>query len=411
MSGEHLQTLSTDQSHQKRQQRYRGKNRRTRPRIRIGMVLIGGFGGLMGVAVAGTLWLGLISAHENTFTLFSEQAELTVDVLVSAVDEEMRRVEQQAAWISDAFATGRLNGNDPAAMDRFLMGTLAATPRVAGFVVVDPELRGRVYYRHPPRVENVDYGIDSAIREAVELVQEDGKPAWRDPVWREEAGATLLNLHTPLYREGRYLGLLIQGMTLSDLSDRLSRPLAEGGLTPFVLYDGIRVVAHPLLVGLVVGSATDPAPSLEDFGDPVLAAFWDPNATPMRIAEDRPGFEGHLTTVGGREFGYIYKSVQRPGAKPLVIGAYFGADVGNEQLGRLQRTAWFGLAILVISIVAAVFIARHASVPIQRLAMTARLIRADQLEGFRPLPRSGLKEIDDASFSFNAMVGRCGNGT
>ena len=108
--------------------------------------------------------------------------------------------------------------------------------------------------------------------------------------------------------------------------------------------------------------------------------------------------------IGDREIVFLHRTIEQYSDKPLTIGVYLDAETEAAQLLRLRDTAIFGFVVLVIAVATALWIGRRTSAPIRRLAGAARVIRSGDLEKFEPLGRTGLRELDDASFSFNAMV-------
>jgi len=196
--------------------------------------------------------------------------------------------------------------------------------------------------------------------------------------------------------------MLIQGVTIAELSLSLAIGRAQEGLIPFVLYDRDKVIVHPLLIQGQTGSQTAALHELADFGDGTLAEIWNPDAYPIEVIKRYSGLNGSAVRIGDREIVFLHRTIERYSDKPLTVGVYLDAETEAAQLLRLRDTAIFGLVVLVIA--AALWIGRRTSAPIRRLAGAARVVRAGDLDKFEPLGRTGLREMDDASFSFNAMV-------
>jgi class 3 adenylate cyclase len=109
--------------------------------------------------------------------------------------------------------------------------------------------------------------------------------------------------------------------------------------------------------------------------------------------------------VSDLEYVFLFRELRRYADDRLTVGVYIEAGTkGAEQIERLQKTMVFGVAILVLSVVAALLIGRAIGWPILRLSDAARDIRHGDLDTFEPLPPTRIREIDDASRSFNAMV-------
>jgi len=378
--------------------------RRRHLRLPIGPLLAVGFGGLMLIAVAGVLLAGLGSAQHNTFELLGEKADAAVQGMVDKIDATLRPVEDQARWIADAVAAGKVDVSDRPSFDRFIIGTLAATPQLVGCAILDPDLRMRRYLRSDGSVLEDHIPNDAEAKEILRNGRIQTGSNWGRPIHVDEIAQTVVNLRTPLRQGERFLGMLIQGVTIAELSLSLAIGRAQEGLIPFVLYDRDKVIVHPLLIQGQTGSQTAALHELADFGDGTLAEIWNPDAYPIEVIKRYSGLNGSAVRIGDREIVFLHRTIERYSDKPLTVGVYLDAETEAAQLLRLRDTAIFGLVVLVIAVAAALWIGRRTSAPIRRLAGAARVVRAGDLDKFEPLGRTGLREMDDASFSFNAMV-------
>jgi len=171
-----------------------------------------------------------------------------------------------------------------------------------------------------------------------------------------------------------------------------------------VLYDRNKVLVHPLLIQGRIGSQAAALHDLAGFGDGTLAEIWNPDAHFIDAIKTISGLDASAVRIGDREIVFLHRTIERYSDKPLTVGVYLDAESEAAQLLRLRDTAIFGLVVLIIAVAAALWIGRRTSAPIRRLAGAARVVRAGDLDKFEPLGRTGLREMDDASFSFNAMV-------
>lgn len=380
--------------------------RRTGFRIPLRAALVIGFGGLMLIAVSGALWLGLASATRNTYELLRDKAESGIGAITRHVDGVLRPVEIQGAWIAGEIAAGRVSFDDLERFDAFMLGTLATTPQTIGFAVILPDGTSRVYDR-PTRVAFVeDWSARSDVTKALEQGLTATGPFWDEPFYEPTVSETVLILKTPLRRGGRYLGILGQVVRLSDLSRALVLQPALPDFLPFILYghDRCCVVAHPLLLDADLASPEVPLPELATFGDGTLAEINNPAAEPLDILEGAKRIDGRAIDIGGREHVFVYQAVDGYGPEPLTIGVHIDRTGHTVALRRLATAGAFGVGVLLLSVLAALLIGRATGRPIHRLAAAARAVRTGHLDDFRPLRRTGLKELDDAAFSFNAMV-------
>ncbi|MGF1639388.1 MAG: adenylate/guanylate cyclase domain-containing protein [Rhodospirillales bacterium] len=362
-------------------------------------------GGLMLLAVAGVLHLGYSAARETTREMLTAEAQTGIDAMIAVLARALDPIVDQALWIADELAAGRIDIDDRTRLDAFLRGSMAATPEVLGLAILTADHRSLRYHRGAPEVVDRDGSLDEDVRRYVADGRAASGPSWGRPFWLEDEGQTIVNLWTPLRRDGRFLGILAQAVGIGDLSRALVGGRSAETVVPFVLYARAQVLAHP---GLAEGrhefTREQPLPGLARFGDPVLARLGSGDARPLTII-DRTAIEGGIVRVDDLDYVVLFRELRRYADAPLTIGAYFRAGSrGTEQVERLRDTAVFGLAILGLSVGAALLIGRAIGSPILRLSAAARAVERGDLDRVPALPATPLREIDDASRSFNAMV-------
>ena len=357
------------------------------------------------LAVAGVLYLGYSAARESTLELLSDTAEALIDSMIQVLEKKLDPVVDQATWIAEELASGRLNLDDRPRLDAFMRGSLAATPYLTGLAILTADHREYRYLRndHGPYVE--DRSDDEETREYVNEGRANLGSTWGAPVWVEDIGQTIVNLKTPLFRDDHYLGVLIQAINVRDISLSLVKQSGTEDLVPFVLYARSWVVAHPRLAeGKRVFTKEEPLPALAKFSDRILREVWSRNMRPSKVI-DKSSVDGGTVSVDDQEYVFLFRDLHRYADDRLTVGVYLEAGTkGTEQIERLQKTVFFGVAILVLSVIAALLIGRAIGSPILRLSDAARNIRRGNLDTFEPLPPTRLREIDDASRSFNDMV-------
>ncbi|MDF1748855.1 MAG: adenylate/guanylate cyclase domain-containing protein, partial [Alphaproteobacteria bacterium] len=178
------------------------------------------------------------------------------------------------------------------------------------------------------------------------------------------------------------------------------------GKVPFLLYGTDRVLAHPGLADLKSdASAEDPLPALNTFQDGILASF--PKLEDVifeNFTEDKSIRMGR-TTFAGQNYFFAYRTLQVSAAdKPITVGLYVDETRYNSVRDRLRAILAVGGGVLLISIIAALAMARATVRPIQALAQASMHVAAGTLDAVRPLPRSRMRELDEAGLAFTHMV-------
>ena len=128
---------------------------------------------------------------------------------------------------------------------------LAATQQVHGVLFIDA--RGWLMRAHRAPDGNIvrelqSWKADPEIAAAMTAAaaRESDEAFWGPPVYSDEAG-TILNLRRPV-QHGGFLGMVVAGVTIADLSTFIADQESESGQNAFILYDREFVLAHPALI-------------------------------------------------------------------------------------------------------------------------------------------------------------------
>ena len=374
-------------------------------RIPVTAVAVFGLGTLVALAAGIVLWLGLGSAAESTQELVQARADATLDTLERGLRDRLEPVAEQARWVAALVAEGTLALTDPARLDDFMLGALAATPRVAGIGFFRPDGTGRIWYRDARLAVREDRSTDPDLQAWLEAGEQTGNPAWGDPLWVDTLDATAVFHSAPLRREGRFLGMFGQIVPVSDLSRELVQDTPPGA-TAFVLHRERQVIAHPQLIHWSPPDAGEEKPlaSVTEIGDPVLAALGT-EATREGRWLVRPGPDLEVAWVVLEDIWHLVLQRRVPRYGDWMIGVHIDTrEDGERPIERTLMAAGAGLAVLVLAVLAAVFVGDRISRPVRSIAAAARVVEGGRLDEARPLRPSWIREMDDANRSFNRMV-------
>ena len=375
--------------------------------IRISRGLLLGFGGLVLLAVVAVLLVGLWSARQNTFDLLRDKSESTIELILARIEQYLRPAEDQLAHLAKQFESGAIDVSSDTEVGKFLSGALAATPQVRSVVLIRDEQRMVFALRHADgvKLQIVDIGKMPVLLGALD----DGRKAsgvhWGDVVRPETAGVTLLNVRYSLHLGGRYVGLLAATVRVDTLSALLESTAETLGGSAFVLYDKKFLLAHPkLLAGMPGLSAARPLPTIEEIGDPLIAAAFENGEAKAATSsfEQRTGIR--ILDMDGESVALLSRTIERYGVQPWLIAVHFPAAKISDELERLRWAAIAGGIVLLVSLAFAYAMARYLSRPLVRLAAAAQHIRDLTLDRVHHLPGSVFKEVSSADQAFNSMV-------
>ncbi|MBT6441070.1 MAG: HAMP domain-containing protein [Alphaproteobacteria bacterium] len=382
--------------------------RRSPKGLPIAIVLAGAIGAVVIIAVAIVYAAGYGVARKATADLVSERANFAIDTIISRTTQHLQPIRAQLAYINSAVDAGDVDVEDPAALGNLLSASLAAAPQVSVAAFIYPDLsvlralRGRI----AGRTAILDWSEDAEVARSYALAKAADGPFWGGLFVAEEAGQAFINLRHPVRQGGRFLGVLVAGVSVSELSMFISGiPLAVSDQA-FILRGHNEVLAHPALLDGVPGiSDTHPLPALHEVGDPILGALWAAeNEIPLDF-DIGDGLTARAVAVSGGEYVFIYRTLAGYGDVPWLVGTYVDLDAASAPLDRLGLIPRVGIAILVLGLGLALFMGSRLSRPIRQLSAAAERIRALDVDGAPELKLGRFRELNEAARAYNAMIG------
>ena len=374
-------------------------------RAPITAVAVFGLGALVALAAGIVLWLGIGNAAESTRSLIQERSDTALDTLERQLRSRLDPVEGQARWIASLVADGTLDLTDQDRLDAFMLGALAATPQVAGIGVFPPDGMGRGWYRDARVAVREDRTAAPEMREWLEYGEQTTASSWQDPLWLDTLNAAVVLHDSPLRRDGAFVGMLGQVVPIARISEDLVTN-APPSVTPFILYKGRQVLAHPQLVHWSPPQTgeSQPLANLEELGDPVLEALGTrAEREGQWLVRSGPNLEVAWVQLDEEWRLVLRRKVERYGA--WTVGVHINAGLAAARnVQRILAAAGGGLAVLVVAVLIAVIAGRRISQPVRAIAAASRALEAGRLEQARPLRPSWIREMDDANRSFNRMV-------
>jgi class 3 adenylate cyclase len=371
-----------------------------RYRISITVITVFATSALLALSVGLVLYLGLNQAAETTRLLWADQSRTLIDTLQNSLGERLEPVRDQALWVAEDVT----DLSDPAALDAYFFGVLAATPQVTGIAIITLEGISRRWERQRRIAITEDWSQKPWMKDYLKQSQAASGPAWRAPIFEESTDSTTLLHDIPLRdTAGRFIGVFAQIVSVRDLSSYLSSAHSNTGVTPFVLYNRDFVLAHP---SIGIGNSDQPLQTINEFDDLVLQRIWTPDEDAAFISAALDDTQASGVFWGDRYYLFLYRDIEGFGPLPWTIGVYLNTTlIENDQTDNLTRALLAGIAVLVLAIIATLIIGRRISVPIRRIAPAANAVNAGDLDNITPLGASHVRELDEAGNAFNNMIG------
>lgn len=368
-------------------------------RIPLTAITVFGTSGLLAISVAIVLYLGFSQAAQSTRLFWASQAETLIDSMEASLDARFDPVRDQAVWVAQD-----LRGlEDPATLDDYMFGVLAAAPQVAGVAVILPDGTTRRWHREGRHAISENWADRDWFEAYLRQVDASNGPTWREPIFTDTISATTL-LHDVALRDatGEFIGVFSQIVPVHEFSEFLSQLHASDGITPFVLYDRKSVLAHPRYNS---ERHRQTLADLETFGDPILRRIWKPDEAAPRLARMLHSSSAAGLHHKGSFYLFLYRDIERYGPAPWTLGAYIDtAKISNDPGQRLMRAAGAALVVLLIGVLLSVLVGRSISKPVQSLARAAQSVAHGDLNAVGPFASSRVRELDDAQQAFAQMV-------
>jgi class 3 adenylate cyclase len=370
-----------------------------RYRIPITAITVFGTSSLLALSVGIALYLGFNQAAETTRQLWADKAQTMINSMESGLEARLQPIRDQALWV----ARDVKDLSDPAALDDYFFGVLAATPQVAGIAVISADGRSRRWHRGEHVAIDEDWSNRPWMRSYIDQVEMENTAAWREPIFTDTLSATTLLHDVPLHdEEDQFIGVFAQIVTVQELSRFLARNYSDTGVTPFALYNREYVLAHPSIQS---GNLQQPLARLDELDDLVLQRIWSPDWEPKFISQALIDTEASGIRWGEDEYLYLYRDITRFGPAPWTIGVYLNTTLqtGNR-VKDVMRALVAGVIVLLLAIIASVIVGRKVSTPVKKIAQAADAVDAGDLDSVTALGSSRIRELDEAGHAFNNMI-------
>lgn len=382
-----------------------------------------GIGAFVLVAVLSVLAVGAWSGYRNTADLLQQKATLVVDAAVARLSLHLGAAEEQTIFVARALAEGEVLRADLDAFIPMLGGALAATPQINALYFLDSEHRLTGVERDGDGIVPIFAGLalDPDMRQIIAEAADHRDPYWADLLWRDTFDALHVNLRTPVWRDGKFQGVVMALVSVPSLSLLIGDLESQFGYNAYILLDEQRVLAHPLLqFGFPGLTRWKPMPTIGELGDPVLNVMWKDRAQASSLTELVAGARGHTAILGEDRYVFFYKEVAGFGPRPWLVGTYLQIRGLTEEIDRLAIALAVCAGLIAAAVVVAGWIGISIARPARRLALAAT--EAARLEGASSpallcstaltappppaVPGSRFRELDQAIGAFNRMRAR-----
>ncbi|MXN65679.1 HAMP domain-containing protein [Stappia sp. GBMRC 2046] len=378
-------------------------------RMSLATIVASAFGGLVAVSMLLVLYLAVMANRENTFSLLNDKTVLIVRALKERVESHLEPVGKSVAALKRMFEDGDISGADFNLMRLALSGAILSNPSIDVIVFTDTEQNESGIYQDEngklwPFRRNPTPEI--AQRYVLPKLEPDAPPTWGPLI--ESQGRVYANVTVPLVRGGKLAGYLTAAVSTDEIGKAVQE-LDEGSdATVFIITDEDTVISHSDTDDLQAGRKKEIVlpTTIADLADPVLLRL---SSTPVmgdfKAAEDA-GVDVRRIGDGPEHSNYIAMTATISGysTEPWLVGEYVRSTSISREVHRLRGSAIIGLGAVLLAFLVAVWLARRSARPLREIAARAEYVGKLDFEQVNPLPRSRIRELDQVSLAFNAMV-------
>ena len=341
------------------------------PSVPIALALVVATTVLLSVTVGFVLFAGYRTARLNTGELVRERSEYLIRSVVERTRAHLDPVRAQLEFLADLIERERLGIAQPEKLGDRLLASLAAVPQETVVAFATPELQVMRAFRSRPGTPVMisDWRDDPGFERAMARASEAPEAYWGELYVAAGREMPFINLFAPVRIDGKFVGALIAGVAIEELSDFLASLGGSQLANPFILYGPDAVLAHPALRNGFHGlSDQHPLPTLAELGDPVLQRVWSED--PRHRLDQNKDFtnnsvELRLVDLKDQTFVFILQELPGYGGLPWTIGTYRPLDEAVPQLDRLTHLLWVGGIVLLLGLGLALWLGRSLSRPVR----------------------------------------------
>ena len=360
------------------------------------------------LTVGSMLAAALVAGQQNLFRQLGSRFDLTIRVAADRVADHMKPAQHELQSLAALLARQPDLLSDSKRLADVLGAAMSANPQIVVTTLVRPDQSSIRLERANDHAFIDDLRGRADLAAALRIAQShgpNGNPlGWSDPLFGDNIRLPVIAYRQPVWSNGSFRGILVAVVSIIELSRFMSELSSDLGETLYILLGTTHVLAHPRLPELKLDlSSSRPLPTTAEIGDEALARMVGEVNREVGFRAYLKHARGHVFDSGGARQVHVFAELRDYGRQPWLLG--FHAPIRDtEEVGRWQRMAAAGLALLALSIVLAFVVGRGFARPIRRLAAAANEVRRLDFAGVRPLERSRIRELDDAAQSFNTMT-------
>ncbi|WP_170559677.1 adenylate/guanylate cyclase domain-containing protein [Ruegeria atlantica] len=378
---------------------------RSKFKIKISTLLALTIGGLVAISAGAVLFLSTFANIRNTSELLNTSATMIVESIEDDIFSLTTPIEELTKALQKDASIGEVDLNDTDFLKAYFKGVAASAPYLTDLAVVYPD--GSLFITThiagpdgPSFVSATEPPAAGTLR-YLQDVKDYGEFFWNEPFF--DQGRTHISAAVPAFKDGKFLGAILVSSTVHHFSGIVGELGSKFGATGFILYGNNRVLAHPKLLELSANDLNSDTPLHS------IAALDDAVITQMLMQSPEfhgidGNFDGYVVEIAEGDHLILTVTVDDFGSEPWIIGQYSPLSDWSNQWTRLSDTAFVSIGLLLVSVIAALLLARRLAAPIRRSTEEATKISELNLDQIDYLPPSRVTELNLQASAFNKML-------
>ncbi len=379
----------------KKQQKIHSGSRQ-RPRLRLPLSTVLSIGAALLLAFVGGSVLLYVSraANEQASDIMGETGALIVGRGLEVVSDFFQTEERLGLLAAEVLSDPQVY-SAPMELREQLITILSRQTNIKRISYTAPNGR-----RVSVQLANASAPMErTSVRPPNQKDMNKGHLQWSEPYFDERTGETYMGFAVYyLNPVDNAISRLTMEYSVALLGTIMNRIKWRASQVPFILLGKDRVLASSEQKFLnYKPTQQNPLPPLSYMEGTPLSYIWDKSHERRDLDSE---YEGHVDETPHGTYLFLYDSLK--GRQPIIVGSYVPAAEFSTPFDNLHKVFMLATAFLAFGVMTMFVLGRRLSYPFVALANQANALRNLSMEGLKALPRSHLKEVDEANQAFNS---------
>lgn len=370
--------------------------------VPITTVLLVGLAAIISITTISILSTVYWTARTNIAELIHDKGDSLNIQISRKINQFFDPVENYINYLASALE--ELNEDEISKLDHLLTSaffTLASLDEIK--LSIESKDLLKVYRNNQEVIFDVNKSLKSIdFDDFFSDIQNKKNGTWGSPTWSKKG--IYLHYEKNLDRKGKKK--IEVTVNAQELSKVLLDLVIYRNQTPFVLYGKNKVLAHPsFFLDTLNFNNRKTEFQFENINNYELHLIWSKNSEdlyPNKLHHNHD--DEFFAKIVDNKYVFFFWHKWGYGKKPLIIGSYFPFEDISKQTNRVEIAVFVSAIIFLIALLATYFFGVSVTKPVKKLSSVALSLEKFDFEKIPNMPKSYLKELNDASRIFNKLA-------